>query len=95
MYMKKIVSVALCLFLALGAVSVFAGGSGESAAAASAEKGPNNYPSKPITFLVGYGAGGGMDICARALEPELEKVLGGVAINVVNKPGATSWIVYE
>ena len=89
--MKRIVT--LSLVLLLSAFTVFAAGGKEAAGAATG--GPDGYPSRPITFLVGYGAGGGMDICARALQPVLEKALGGATINVVNKPGATSWIVYE
>lgn len=46
----------------------------------------DNYPSRPITVIVPYPAGGGTDIVARALTGLLEKELG-VPINVVNKGG--------
>jgi len=56
------------------------------AAPASAQ---SNYPERPITMLVGFPAGGNVDIAARLSAPFLEKYLGnGARIVVVNKPGA-------
>lgn len=46
-----------------------------------------DYPAKPITMLVGYGAGGQTDLVARATAKVMAEQLG-VPINVVNKPGA-------
>lgn len=46
-----------------------------------------DYPSGPLTMLVGYGAGGQTDLVARATARVMSKELG-VPINVVNKPGA-------
>ena len=34
------------------------------------------YPDRPITFIVPYGAGGGTDISGRALATALEEILG-------------------
>lgn len=45
------------------------------------------YPTKPITMLVGYGAGGQTDLIARAAAQVMSRELGQ-PINVVNKPGA-------
>lgn len=45
-----------------------------------------DYPSKPITMVIPYGAGGGTDVLARALQPALEKSLGQTII-VSNLPG--------
>lgn len=45
------------------------------------------YPDKPITMLVGYGAGGQTDLVARATARVMSEQLG-VPINVINKPGA-------
>ncbi len=45
------------------------------------------FPEKPITILVGYGAGGMTDVSTRILAEKLEKILG-VDIIVENKPGA-------
>jgi tripartite-type tricarboxylate transporter receptor subunit TctC len=46
----------------------------------------NAYPDKPITFLVGAGAGGSTDAGARILGKAMEKVLGKPVV-VINKPG--------
>lgn len=45
-----------------------------------------DYPTRPITLIVPYPAGGGTDIVARTLAAELENELG-VTINVVNRAG--------
>lgn len=45
------------------------------------------YPDRPITMLVGYGAGGQTDLVARAAAQIMSDHLGQ-PINVVNKPGA-------
>ncbi|MPZ31777.1 MAG: hypothetical protein GEV13_12405 [Rhodospirillales bacterium] len=34
------------------------------------------WPSKPITILMGFPAGSGVDVVARMLQPSLEKSLG-------------------
>ncbi len=45
-----------------------------------------NYPSKPIRFVVGFGAGGGNDMIARTLSRKLTDSLGQQVI-VDNRPG--------
>ncbi|MEI8402167.1 MAG: tripartite tricarboxylate transporter substrate binding protein [Alcaligenaceae bacterium] len=45
-----------------------------------------NYPNKPITFYVSYGAGATTDITARALARAAEPILG-VPITIDNKGG--------
>lgn len=50
---------------------------------------------RPIEVYVGFAAGGGTDLLARAMAPYLQKHLGGKArIVVVNKPGASGEIAY-
>ncbi|MES2183055.1 MAG: tripartite tricarboxylate transporter substrate binding protein [Pseudomonadota bacterium] len=49
------------------------------------------YPSKPITLVVPFGAGGGGDVYARILQQKLGTMLGQPVI-VDNKPGAGSVI---
>ncbi|PSJ43780.1 tripartite tricarboxylate transporter substrate binding protein [Zobellella endophytica] len=44
------------------------------------------YPTKPITMVIPYSAGGGTDVLARALQPALEKSLGQTIV-VSNLPG--------
>ncbi len=46
------------------------------------------YPSRPINFIVPWGAGGGADQTARAAAQQLEPILG-VSLPVVNVPGGT------
>jgi tripartite-type tricarboxylate transporter receptor subunit TctC len=45
-----------------------------------------NFPDKPITFIVPYSPGGGSDQQARRLQPGLEKALG-VEVRIVYKTG--------
>jgi len=44
------------------------------------------WPEKPITYVVSFGAGGNADIVARMNAEVLSDALG-VPVNVVNKPG--------
>jgi tripartite-type tricarboxylate transporter receptor subunit TctC len=46
----------------------------------------DNYPSRPITLVVPWGAGGGTDATARIVGALLEKELGQ-PVNVVNRTG--------
>lgn len=50
-----------------------------------------DWPNRPITFVVGFGAGGANDLIARALAPRLEELLG-TPIVVENRPGANSML---
>lgn len=50
-----------------------------------------DYPSKPITLVLGWGAGGVTDVAARIFAPLLEKYIGASVI-VLNKPGASGAI---
>ena len=45
-----------------------------------------DWPEKPITYVVSFGAGGNADIVARLNAEVLSEALG-VPVNVVNKPG--------
>ncbi len=50
-----------------------------------------NYPDKPITIIVPFSAGGGLDLVARSLEKMAPKYLGQPLV-VVNKPGGAATI---
>ncbi|HEX2544166.1 MAG TPA: tripartite tricarboxylate transporter substrate binding protein, partial [Ramlibacter sp.] len=47
-----------------------------------------NYPTRPITLIVPWGAGGGTDATARILGSLMEKELGQ-PVNVVNRTGGS------
>ena len=53
----------------------------------------DTYPSKPIEFIIPFGAGGGADIEGRLLAKEMGKVLG-TNIVPINKPGAGGAVTY-
>ena len=46
-----------------------------------------NYPSKPVKIVVGYAAGGAVDVVARTIGQSLQTSMGQAFI-VENKPGA-------
>lgn len=48
-----------------------------------------DYPQNPISLVVGYGAGGGTDVCNRALALDVAKHIGQPLV-VENRPGAGS-----
>ncbi|MCD6363947.1 MAG: tripartite tricarboxylate transporter substrate binding protein [Synergistetes bacterium] len=52
------------------------------------------YPSKPITVIVAFKAGGGTDTMARLVAKFAEKYLGQPIV-VINKPGAGGQIGFE
>ena len=49
----------------------------------------DDYPQRPIQLVVGYGAGGGTDVCFRALAVGATKSLGQNIV-IENRPGAGS-----
>ena len=53
-----------------------------------------SYPTKPVRIVVGFTPGGGVDINARLLAPELSKQFGFQFI-VDNRPGAGTNIANE
>jgi len=69
---------ALAAIAAMGATGVWA-------------QGADNYPSKPIRILVGFGAGGGTDVTARLFAHKIGAQLGQTVV-VENRPGASGSI---
>ena len=58
-----------------------------AAATYAAPAAAEDWPSKPIRIMVGFGAGGGTDVATRIIAEPLGEVLGQ-RIVVENKPGA-------
>lgn len=77
---KGVLSMFVLAFVATGLV--FGAGSQEAA-----DRGVD-FPVRPVTFIVGWAAGGGSDIVSRILVAEAEKYLGQ-PITVVNQPGGS------
>ncbi|MGD9241408.1 MAG: tripartite tricarboxylate transporter substrate binding protein [Desulfobacterales bacterium] len=48
-----------------------------------------DFPKRPITSVVVWGAGGGTDTCNRIIAAEMQKFIG-VNINVINKTGGVA-----
>ena len=53
-----------------------------------------NYPTKPVTLIVPFAAGGPTDIVTRQLAQAMTKSMGGTVI-VENKPGAGGTLAVE
>lgn len=68
---KLFLMVGLCALLSLGSVAYAA----------------EQYPSKPVSWIVPFGPGGASDLCFRTILEDVKAILK-VPINIVNKPGA-------
>lgn len=67
----------------------FAAGAAVLAATTIAPAQAAEFPSKPLTVVVGYGAGGGTDSYARALASVAPEYINLQPLIVVNKPGGS------
>ena len=63
-------------------------------AAGVVDAAPQSYPSRPVRVIVGFAAGGGIDVAARMMCQWLSERLGQQFI-VENRPGAGSNIATE
>jgi tripartite-type tricarboxylate transporter receptor subunit TctC len=63
-------------------------------AAASAQSAVATFPNKPVKVLVGFPAGGGLDVLARIVAQRMSEQTGQQFI-IENKPGAGSNIAGE
>ena len=53
---------------------------------------PKDYPNKPVTIQIGFGAGGSSDVGVRILAESLKKIIGQPVL-AENKPGAGSQVM--
>ncbi|HWP51765.1 MAG TPA: tripartite tricarboxylate transporter substrate binding protein [Clostridia bacterium] len=83
--MKKIIALVLSLLLTMGLAACGNSASSSAASEKSSSSG-SSWPSKPITLVVPWSAGGDTDFHARTLGQYLEKELG-VSVTVVNTTG--------
>lgn len=65
-----------------------------AALAGTAAHAQASYPSRPIQLIVGYAAGGGTDLLARAIAPKLAEGLGQPVV-IENRVGAQSIIAAQ
>lgn len=58
---------------------------------------PHWQPRRPVAFVVGATAGGGLDLTARVLQQiwDGKRLTGGVPVVIVNKPGASNAIAWS
>jgi len=82
---KALILLTTCLLL----ISILIGGCNDIQSKATTTT--PQYPTKPITIIVPFSAGGGLDLTARALEKMAPKYLGQPFV-IVNKPGGAGTI---
>lgn len=61
---------------------------------AAAALGQEKFPTRAVTLIISWSAGGGQDLTARALQPMLQKALGQSLV-IVNKPGGGASIGFN
>jgi tripartite-type tricarboxylate transporter receptor subunit TctC len=54
-----------------------------------------SYPSRPIRWVLGFGAGGVGDLTARLVAPKLSEGLGGQPVLIENRPSAGGIVAAE
>lgn len=74
-------------------VTLFVALLGFAVTTSAADK-PKDYPKRPVTVIVPFGAGGGADQMARAFLQQVGKIIG-VPVIVVNKPGGNATLGFN
>lgn len=80
--MPRLFSLVLCVLLLM------------AAAVAGAVEKPKDYPRRPVTVIVPFGAGGGADQMARTLLQPVSKIMK-TPVLVVNKPGGNATLGFN
>ncbi|AET68543.1 hypothetical protein Desor_3021 [Desulfosporosinus orientis DSM 765] len=81
------------LVLTLALTLTACGTANQSSTTGSSNQAASNYPTKPITVLQGFKAGGGSDQLAQMTQPYLQKIIGQTFVNQYI-PGATGAIAW-
>src|SRR5215470_14964279 len=68
-------------------ITIIAGAAASWPRAVGAQRAPFDYPTRPITLIVPYAAGGGNDVLARGIAEPMSKILGQ-RIVIENRGGA-------
>ena len=80
---RRIQCLSVCLLLSLALLLT---------PARAADK-PKDYPNKPVTIQIGFGAGGSSDVGVRILAESLKKIIGQ-PVMAENKPGAGGQVMW-
>ena len=80
---RRVQCLSVCLVLSLGLFLT---------QARAADK-PKDYPNKPVTIQIGFGAGGSSDVGVRILADSLKKIIGQPVLEE-NKPGAGGQVMW-
>ncbi|MCL7748845.1 tripartite tricarboxylate transporter substrate binding protein [Halalkalibacter alkaliphilus] len=88
--MKKFLGICIVFFLLVAITACGTEGNNQPSGG-TANESNSDFPNKPISVIVPFAAGGGMDTATRILTPYLENELG-VPVNVINKTGAGGWV---
>ena len=80
---RRIQCLSVCLLLSLALLLT---------PARAADK-PKDYPNKPVTIQIGFGAGGSSDVGVRILAESLKKIIGQ-SVMAENKPGAGGQVMW-
>lgn len=88
--MKNFIRIGVLLLMACFLVVVCLGCSNTQ----KEEKAPEKYPSKPVTIIVPYNPGGGVDTSTRTIQPALQNTVGQNVV-VENRPGGGMSVGYN
>ena len=66
-------------------IAVIALGAAAAATPATAQERPTDWPTRPVTMVVPYAAGGTTDVIGRILSPRLSEILGQQGIVVARR----------
>lgn len=92
--LKKVLSATLALAMTAALFTGCSGSSSASGGASANSAKTANFPTKQISLIVPYSAGGASDTVARIYAAQLQKVLGKPVI-VTNKTGASGAVGLE